>query len=678
MVAVAEWSVGDALHWSAGTLNTKIAWAQLQYVGITSVPPLWLMFVARYTGAGWVERGSRIATIWIVPVFTLMLALTAPNHRMLWQDIEVTPDGRALYTHGWAFYLIVGYSYLLLVAATLHLIRAARRSPLYRGQLSMLLVAAAVPWAGNLVYVTGPDVLGGVDPTPISFAVSGAITTWVLYRRDLFELVPVARDLVLDSLDEGVLVLDSAGRLLDVNAPAAALASGTTPWLGRQAVDLFPFLKGTAVEAPFTGISFSGGDARTGKQYDVVITEVRPSLLSPAAWLVVLRDVTEQRRAAAEREALDRLKRDVVSVVSHELRTPLTAVRGALQVILENDEAPLRPEQRRLLSVAYSSCDRLMRIANDMLDMSRLEMNRLGLRRSAVAVAPLLRAALFDVGESARQASVRIDTDVPADTPPLLADGDRVVQVLVNLLSNAIKVSSAGSAVAVTVRAAGEFVRFDVRDEGPGLSVDERARLFEQFQPLDPAGTRKPGTGLGLVIARGLVQQHGGQVSVDSTPGRGSTFTVTLPRAQEPTFPIPPESHEPPLARTPVDGRHPSHVLVCDDDDDIRAVLSEALRQRRYRVSGASNGQEALDRLAEGGIDLLILDLQMPVVDGATVIRTLEHGPTPPIPIIVLTGDVDRHAIEGANRVFTKPADMRALMSAVDTLLLDATRGARA
>ena len=243
-----------------------------------------------------------------------------------------------------------------------------------------------------------------------------------------------------------------------------------------------------------------------------------------------MRSAVEQR--AAKAAELDRMKTEFVSVVSHELRTPLTAIRGSLQLLLADPAAVSDPENRQLLQAALNSCERLVRIVSDILDISKIEAGRLTLRARRLAPADVVHQSVDSVRQIAAQAGVTIVDEVPADLPAVMGDADRLTQAVINLLSNAVKFAPPRSAVTVTGREDGESVVVSVRDRGHGIAPEDIDRLFQKFQRLESVATpRVSGTGLGLVITKAIVEQHGGRIQVESTVGEGSTFSIVLPRA---------------------------------------------------------------------------------------------------------------------------------------------------
>lgn len=229
---------------------------------------------------------------------------------------------------------------------------------------------------------------------------------------------------------------------------------------------------------------------------------------------------------------VDRLKDEFISIVSHELRTPLTAIRGAVQLVLSDHDAVPDAEHRQLLDVALNNCERLIRIINDILDVSKIEAGRMMLHPRPHQMLGLVRQVVEALDTTARAAEVTLATVIPPALPPVMADADRIVQALMNLVSNAIKFAPRGTTVTITLAPLATEMRIAVEDQGEGIAPEHLGLLFQKFQQVDSsASRRKGGTGLGLAITKALVEQHGGRIVVESEIGRGTRFTFTLPLA---------------------------------------------------------------------------------------------------------------------------------------------------
>jgi PAS domain S-box-containing protein len=232
-----------------------------------------------------------------------------------------------------------------------------------------------------------------------------------------------------------------------------------------------------------------------------------------------------------DRKALERMKDEFISMVGHELRTPLTSMRAALGMLVGGRMAAAPEKTQQMLNIALDETDRLTRLVNDMLDLQRLELGRFRLNLQRCEAAHLVHQAADALAPMAEKAGLRID--VSAQGALLRADPDRVVQVLTNLLTNAIKFSPAGAAVRVSSEPRDAEVVFRVADEGPGIPAAQQANLFGRFHQASAEARVKGGMGLGLHICRGIVQEHGGCIGVESAPGQGATFWFTLPATRE-------------------------------------------------------------------------------------------------------------------------------------------------
>jgi len=227
---------------------------------------------------------------------------------------------------------------------------------------------------------------------------------------------------------------------------------------------------------------------------------------------------------------VNRLKDEFVSTVSHELRTPLTSIKGSLQLVLAEPECVPDAEYRELLTIALTNTERLIRLINDILDISKIEAGRLILKKATVPPAELVHQS---IAAMQAPAGVTVTAIVADPIPDVYVDPDRILQALLNLLSNAAKFAPSGTAVEVAVTRDGDkFVRFSVTDHGSGIPPEQMNRLFRRFQQLDASTTRRTaGTDLGLAITKALVEEHGGRIDVTSAEGTGSTFSFTAPIA---------------------------------------------------------------------------------------------------------------------------------------------------
>jgi signal transduction histidine kinase/DNA-binding response OmpR family regulator/sugar lactone lactonase YvrE len=401
---------------------------------------------------------------------------------------------------------------------------------------------------------------------------------------------------------------------------------------------------------------------------------------------------TTQQQAARLIEQ-DRLKSRFFTNVSHEFRTPLTLAIGPLED-LERMEA-LPPEGRPYVDLALRNTRRLLRLTNQLLDVARLEAGELRLsaaRHDLCAFARDLAQPFVPLAERRR---VRFDVRTPAHPLLVTFDSDKLEQVLANLLSNAFKFTPEGGAVRLTLatddRAAPPRVRLTVRDSGPGIAPEHLPHLFDRFYQADAASTVQTGSGVGLSLARDLARLHGGTLTVDSDPGFGATFALTLPfsegdgPARGDSVSAAPSVQAALLPLDELDEAHAGDgadasdprttVLVADDNADIRSYVRGHLEAAGYRVVEAADGAQALERVRADLPDLIVSDVMMPKLDGLGLVRAIRSDPeTDFLPVLLLTARATSEATvagldAGADDYLTKPFAVAELAARVSSLI---------
>jgi CheY-like chemotaxis protein len=371
------------------------------------------------------------------------------------------------------------------------------------------------------------------------------------------------------------------------------------------------------------------------------------------------------QRARARAEELSRMKDEFLSMVSHELRTPLNSILGWSDVLLSGLATPDRAA--RAIEVIHANAARQAVLIEDLLDTSRIVSGSLRLADSAVDLAAVARSALSAVEATAAAKGVILRSRIEDEIPLFDGDADRLQQVVGNLLNNAVKFTPESGAVELSLRQTPTGIQLTVADNGIGIASDQLGSVFEPFRQLDASPTRRhSGLGLGLAIARRLAELHGGSIHAESAGmGQGSTFVVQLPAARiHATVTTLPSRGTSPLQDGSLAGLR---ILVVDDDADHRDLIVCALTDAGASTVCAASAAEALARLSEGRMDVLVSDLAMPDEDGCALIARVRAGsiePTvPAIAVSAYAADADRRRAlaAGFDRYVMKPIDLPVL-----------------
>ncbi len=507
----------------------------------------------------------------------------------------------------------------------------------------------------------------------------------------------------------------------------------------------------------------------------------------------------ELRRANEELKRVDQMKSDLVSMVSHELRTPLATIKEFNGILSDQIAGPVNKDQKEYLGIVKANVDRLARIIDDLLDMAKIEAGRIVLNKALVQVAPLLEHVVQSLRPLAETRRITLQTEIPSTAAAgVLADSDKITQILVNLVSNAIKYTQGPGQVTIRVEEQTNEMQFSVADTGSGIAQEDLPKLFEKFQPIHHNTDRTTkSTGLGLAISKRLVELHGGRIWATSTQGKGSTFFFTLPKyhveevfreylktaleeaqrkqshlstivvtvqrfqelkalygidetsrllkelelvvretvrhgsgdvvvrwqrgdmvvilaeanqadsravaerlkhtvegrthivngktlavsisAFSATYPEDASTSDELLKITEERLRQPdsqkTRIMVIDDEPKIRQFLKEALELREYEVSTAASGPDALEQLKHDRVNLILLDLMMPVMDGYEFYHVLRETPQlTDIPVIIVTAKGERKDRQlgmetGSYNYVSKPFQIEDLLAKVREVL---------
>jgi PAS domain S-box-containing protein len=363
--------------------------------------------------------------------------------------------------------------------------------------------------------------------------------------------------------------------------------------------------------------------------------------------VITFRDITQRR-------AVEQMKDEFVSIVSHELRTPLTSIRGALGLIAGGRIGEIPQKAQRMLDIAVSNTDRLVRLINDILDIERIDSGTVSLKLQVCDAQTVMRQAIDLIRPIANKANVEIECGVCDEA--VFADPDRLTQVFTNLLGNAIRFSPSGSRVTLNGTHGDHKVLFEVADHGRGIPPEKLELIFERFQQVDASDSRENGgSGLGLAICRSIVREHGGEIWAESVPGSGSRLRFTIPCPDQAKIPA------------PSGGRT---VMVCDEGSSVHELMSTLLKERGYHAVAVGSGAELLRRVQDVAPDVIILDLLMKGLNAfETLAKLKEEEKTAAIPVVIMSvfpqTDSDRPAASLAGWI-QKPLEAGTIVNALE------------
>ena len=444
--------------------------------------------------------------------------------------------------------------------------------------------------------------------------------------------------LAVEACPNGMVMTDSAGRILLANTETGRLFGYRQDELIGQTIEILlperlrnghSHYRAGFSRRPETRHLGKGrnlvGCHRDGTEFPIEIGLYPIRNSEGPLVLSVIIDLSDRKR-------MDRLKDEFVSTVSHELRTPMTSIAGSLGLLVGGAAGALPEPAMRLIRIAQSNSQRLVRLINDILDIEKIESGQTAFKFKRLGARALVEQVIEANRGYADSFRVQIRLDADAASGEVYADPDRLAQVITNLLSNAIKFSPAGDEVAVDIKEHDDTVRIAVRDHGHGIPNEFRPRLFEKFAQADATDARqKGGTGLGLSIVKQIVTRLGGMVGFEDAAGGGTIFYVELPGWAR-------------IAARGIDADGSPkavRILLCEDDPDTAIALREGLRPVGFSTDFAHSPADAMTRARATSYDAVLVDLDLPDGNGIGLVRALRRLPEIyETPVVVISDDV--------------------------------------
>ncbi|MDF2613819.1 MAG: domain S-box protein [Clostridia bacterium] len=677
MILAVEWSMCTLLSSVCSYFEVKIFWDKLSYLGVVYIPVVWLIFSLQYTRKENDLKKGHIYLLLIIPCITLFMVFTNDYHHLFASQtrIELLKGSNlqlVVIDYASWFWIHASYSLsMIIVGMVILLYTLVRLSKIYTKQAIIMILAVLIPFSDQILFLLQLRPIKNLDTTTFSFTFTGVLFFIGMFRYRILDLIPVARTAVIETMEDLVVVLDNQKRIIDINTSAQDMLKME-----------YHQIIGQTIESVAEKIAFSkeiNEIYRNGKivlniegkkrYYDMKRSPLFNKKNYRIGEFIVLRDITSLEETMKElewakftAEESNKAKSKFLAAMSHEIRTPINGIIGMAE-LLEN--ASLTPEEKENLRILQYSADSLLDIINDILDFSKIEAGKMELQNTRINIRQLVSDIVKTFAYTEKKEYIELNYDINDNVPEVIT-GDlvRLRQILINLLSNAFKFTEKGK-INIHIDAAEKEVNkvkllLSISDTGIGIAENKLESLFQSFHQLDNSTKRKyGGTGLGLSIVKSLIELMGGTISVKSKEGIGSRFSFEI------TF----ETLDEVKIKEDLDLRDclkkdmMLRVLVVEDSKVNQLLIKKMLTKKNWIVETAENGREALEKIEQDRYDLILMDIQMPIMDGyeaAKSIREKEMNSNIHTPIIALTANATeedkRKSIEaGMDGYLTKP-----------------------
>jgi signal transduction histidine kinase len=532
-ISCAIWIIGYIIEFFGMNLGIKLWGVKFQYAfGIPFVSSFWFAAALHYNTSGKSPGKFLLAVLNVIPFITMLLMWTNDLHHLVYQSAKLVQSGPFLLITkeiGIWYNINIIYSYVAVVSGTILLLYGIRKTKnLYRGQIRIFIIAPFLPMIANLLYVVGMNSFMRMDITPIAFAVS-ILLVWIgLFRYKLFDLIPAARNLIIESMENALLVLDDQNRVIDLN-PSAHTLFDKRNLIGKYCNDLFIHanIKTTLSEIEKTGHT----EIEVGNDiFDVTTADVNDGLENKVGVILNFYKITNRKKIEHELQELNSSKDKLFSIIAHDLKNPFFGVIGLSQLLIEDFEEMNNDEKIEMLREIHDIGHNAHAILENLLDWSRQQTGRICYEPYLFDISELIN---INIRAAKQQAFLKNITVVPVNSEKniqVFADENMINTVLRNLISNAIKFTHPGGKVVITTDMKEDFVEISVKDNGVGMSESTIKSLFKTDTTVRSFGTKgEKGTGLGLILCKEFVERNKGILKITSKENSGSTFTFSVP-----------------------------------------------------------------------------------------------------------------------------------------------------
>ncbi len=541
MLGIAIWALSYGLELSSTSLEQMLFWIDVEYLGIAFIPAFWLLFLLKFTGKDKWLHPKYFYAFMLLPLITLLMVWTNKYHHLHYKSVSVDNSGPfpllSLETGPWYIVHTI-YFYILLLWGVVLLVQKYRKSDqVFRRQNLTILIAVFIPWVANILYLFGYRPLGHIDSTPFAFIITVLFLSIGLVRFRLLDIIPIAREKVIEAMNEGLIVTDNQDRIVDLNQEIRKILSiEEKKIIGKRLELILP-------EQPEL---YELIKARKGGQLQFKLVNSELFLeanLTPlfenhqaySGLIILIRDITERveienkvRLQSDELLAMNKLKDRLFSIISHDLRGPLINLNDIIKMlnegmITEEEFKSFVPQLSKNIGYTTGLLENLLFWSKSQLQGEVVKPVYFNLKEVSVNILHLFENTIHEK-------EILIENNIQL-TCKVYADKDMIQLVVRNLISNAVKFSKRGGSIKLTTRTEGNYTILCVTDTGVGISEADQKKLFEQETFTTRGTDNEQGTGLGLLLCKDFIEKNGGSIWVESEIGKGSKFCVRIPNS---------------------------------------------------------------------------------------------------------------------------------------------------
>ncbi|MCH8495172.1 MAG: response regulator [Balneolales bacterium] len=686
MVSLSIWAFGYSLELTSTTLDQMLMWINVEYIGIGLIPGFWFTFCLAYSGREDLLTKSNLIAVFAIPVLTIVMVWTNQWHNLHYASVSVSHAGpfpMLSFERGIWYFVHMFYFYVLLLIGGFLLLQNYRHAAhFFKRQTLIVLFGALAPWFVNLLYHLGFRPYEYIDLTPFVFTITGLIIGVGLLQFKLFQVVPIAREKVIEGLLDGVMVLDNLNRIIYQNPVMVEYTSKfKEDVIGRSFQLVFaayPEFVQTVLKGENTHTFVEIRDDNDNTTYfDVKINTIATGDSNLNGLLIVFRDYTEQKisekeliNARLKAEESDRLKTAFLANMSHEIRNPMNGIIGFAGIL--KDPELSESEREHYLQIIESNAEQLLLIINDIIDISKIESGQEHIKPSNASIKKLIDDLrnVFSHQIKNKNLTFGIENLIAESDDEIITDVVKLRQILVNLIGNAVKFTNKGN-ITLQVEKIEDELLFSVIDTGIGIKSADLDLIFDRFRQSDQDNTAiSRGTGLGLAISRGYANLLGGTLTASSKIGSGSTFLLKIPHISAENAVSKKQRLNMDNIKAEIPNWTGKTILLAEDEPVNIMYMKIALKKTNADVLVANTGREAVSKFtdASGAVDVILMDIKMPEMDGfeATDIIRSSGAKTP---IIALSGHamLEKERIEraGFNELIAKPIRKDDLLNAL-------------